>query len=113
MISAAEVRDIALSLPEAEEIETWDHPTFRVRKKIFATMASDGTSAGVKTTLDEQATLIAADPKTFRIKDHVGHHGWVQVELATADPDEMRELLVEAWRRTAPKRVVSAYDARG
>jgi ComEC/Rec2-related protein len=30
---------------------------------------------------------------------------------ATVDPTELRELLVEAWRQTAPKRLVSAYDA--
>jgi predicted DNA-binding protein (MmcQ/YjbR family) len=43
-------RAIALALPEAEERETWGHPTFRVRDKMFAAMATDGRSASIKAT---------------------------------------------------------------
>ena len=111
MITADELRRVALSLPEAEECETWGHPTFRVRDKMFATLSDDGRQAGVKTTKQEQSALIAADPETFGIPGYVGRHGWVSVQLATADPAELRELLVEAWRQTAPKRLVAAYDA--
>jgi hypothetical protein len=111
MITADELRQVALSLPEAEERETWGHPTFRVRDKTFATLSDDGRQAGVKTTRSEQAALIAAAPETFAVPDYVGRHGWVSVQLATADPAEVRELLVEAWRQTAPKRLVAAYDA--
>lgn len=35
------------------------------------------------------------------------------VKLATVDPDELRELLIEAWRIRAPKRLTSAYDELG
>ena len=111
MITADQLRQVALSLPEAEERETWGHPTFRVRDKLFATLSDDGRQAGVRTTKQEQSALIAADPETFGIPDYVGRHGWVSVQLATADPAELRELLVEAWRQTAPKRLVAAYDA--
>jgi len=111
MISAADVRRYALGLPEAEEIETWGHPTFRVRKKMFATMATDGSSGSVKSTLPEQQALIQAQPEVFGIPDYVGRYGWIRVRLDGVDPDEMRELLLEAWRMTAPKRVRAAFDA--
>ena len=111
MISGDDVRAFALSLPEAEEIETWGHPTFRVRKKLFATLAPDDSDASVKSTLPEQQALIQAQPEAFGIPDYVGRYGWVRVHLANVDPDEMRELLLEAWRMTAPKRVVAAFDA--
>ena len=111
MVTADELRQVALSLPEAEERETWGHPTFRVRDKMFATLSDDGQQAGVKTTKQEQSALIATAPETFGIPDYVGRHGWVSVQLATADPAELRELLVEAWRQTAPKRLVATYDA--
>jgi hypothetical protein len=78
---------------------------------MFATLSDDGRMASVKATRQEQAALIAADPRTFGVPDYVGRHGWVSVELATVDPQELRELLVEAWRQTAPKRLVVAYDA--
>jgi hypothetical protein len=35
----------------------------------------------------------------------------VSIQLATVDPTELGELVVEAWRQTAPKRLVVAYDA--
>ena len=111
MTTADELRRAALSLPEAEERETWGHPTFRVRGKMFATLSDDGRSAGVKTTKEEQIALVAAAPETYGVPAYVGRHGWVRVELASADPVEVRELVTEAWRQTAPKRLVAAYDA--
>jgi predicted DNA-binding protein (MmcQ/YjbR family) len=41
MITADELRRVVLSLPEAEERETWGHPTFRVRDKMFAALSDD------------------------------------------------------------------------
>ena len=111
MTTADELRRAALSLPEAEERETWGHPTFRVRDKMFATLSDDGRSAGVKTTKEEQLALVAADPETFGVPAYVGRHGWVSIELAGADPGEVGELVTEAWRQTALKRLVAAYDA--
>ncbi|HSO52332.1 MAG TPA: MmcQ/YjbR family DNA-binding protein [Actinomycetes bacterium] len=111
MVSADEFRQVMRSLPEAEERETWGHPTFRVRDKMFATMSDDGRQATVKATKEEQAALVAAAPETFGIPAYVGRHGWVSIQLATVDPTELRELVVEAWRQTAPKRLVAAYDS--
>ncbi|HEU0297794.1 MAG TPA: MmcQ/YjbR family DNA-binding protein [Longimicrobium sp.] len=113
MITGDEVRRLALSLPGAEERETWGHPTFRVRDRIFATLASDGMSGGVKTTPQEQALLIASDPESFAVADYVGRYGWVSVDLATVDPEVMRGIVVEAWRRTAPKGLVRSHDGGG
>lgn len=113
MISGDEVRRLALSLPETEERETWGHPTFRVRDKIFATLSPDGTVGGVKTSRQEQALLLSSDPETYSYADYVGRYGWVTVHLTTADPDVVRGIVVEAWRRTAPRRLVAAYDAGG
>ena len=110
MVTAEGFRSVVGSLPEAEERETWGHPTFRVRDKMFATLSDDGRSGSVKATREEQAALVAADPDTFGVPAYVGRHGWVSIRLATVDPVELRELLVEAWRQTAPKRLVAAYD---
>ena len=99
------------ALPEFEEVETWGHPTFRVRRRMFGSMDSDGTSATFKAAPEEQQALLAEDPETYSYPAYVGRHGWVTVDLARADPAQVHELAVEAWRRTAPRRVVRAYDA--
>ena len=103
-------RELALSLPEATEKEAWGHPTFRVRNKMFASAASDGSTATVKSTLDEQRALTQMDPETFKVPAYVGKHGWIGIALDRVDPDELRELTVEAWRMTAPKRLVRVWD---
>jgi hypothetical protein len=35
----------------------------------------------------------------------------VSIRLATVDPTELGELVAEAWRQTAPRRLVAAYHA--
>ena len=109
-MQARTVRKLALELPEAEERETWGTPTFRVRNKIFAMFAEGGTEVWVKSTHDEQRALIAMDPATFFFPAYVGPSGWIGVHYSSADRDELVELLIEAWRLTAPKRLVKAFD---
>ena len=103
-------RELALSLPEATEKETWGHPTFRVRNKMFASAASDLSTATVKSTHEEQRALTQSEPDTFFIPKYVGKHGWIGMQLDRVDPEELRELVIEAWRMTAPKRLVTAWD---
>jgi hypothetical protein len=110
-MTGPQLRELALGLPGAQERETWGHPTFRVRDKIFATMGDvDGVVATVKATPEEQAELVTAEPDVFGVASHVGRFGWVTVRLDRVDPAEMRELVVESWRRTASKRAVAAFD---
>jgi hypothetical protein len=112
-VTGDEFRRAALAFPEAAEQETWGHPTFRVRGKMFATLSSEGDDATVKASREAQAALVGSEPGTFSVPAYVGQHGWVGIRLDRVDPDEAVELLDEAWRATAPKRVVAAYDAGG
>ena len=72
--------------------------------------ADDGAIATVKASPEDQAVLVGDDPETFGVASHVGRYGWTTIRLDRVDPDELRELVVEAWRRTAPKRAVAAFD---
>jgi hypothetical protein len=104
-------RHLCLSLPEAEEVETWGEATFRVRGRIFAMGSPEGKSVSVKATLDDQSGLVAMDPKTFSVSAYTGRFGWVSVRLAGLSPQLGERLLENAWGRTAPKRL-SAQNAR-
>jgi hypothetical protein len=103
-------RELVLCLPETIEKETWGHPTFRVRNKMFATAAADLSTGTVKSTLDEQRALTQMDPETFKVPAYVGKYGWIAIVLDRVDHDELRELTIEAWRMTAPKRLVRSWD---
>ncbi|WP_144128344.1 MmcQ/YjbR family DNA-binding protein [Catellatospora sichuanensis] len=114
-VTYEQVRDWVLALPGGAEVmvEEWGHPTLRVGDKMFAGGAPGSPTMSVKATKEEQAALLAAAPEVYSPAAYVGRFGWVQVVLAEADPDELRELVVEAWRRTAPKKLVKQYDAEG
>jgi len=107
---AGTVRRFALSLPEAEERETWGTATFRVRSRIFTMFSEEERHAWVKSTFDEQRALVAMVPETFFVPPYVGPSGWIGVVMSKVDTGEMRELVLEAWRMTAPRELVAGFD---
>jgi hypothetical protein len=111
MITPDQIRQIALSLPEAEEKLHFERASFCIRKKIFATLSEDETEAVLKLTIEEQTALVAADPQTFFL---VGwnQQGWIGVKLASVDAEEMEQLLVTAWRNVAPKRIAALFEEK-
>lgn len=103
-------RSLCLSMPGAEERETWGELTFRVGDRIFAMGSPGGTRVSVKASLDDQAGLVAMDPKTFAASAYTGRFGWVTVRLAGVGVELAERLVTNAWRRTAPKRPVAEYE---
>jgi hypothetical protein len=102
-------RRLCLSMPEAQERETWGEPTFRVRDRIFAMGSLDGDFVALKASLNDQSGLVEMDPKTFAPSAYTGRYGWVRVRLAGVGVDLARRLVTNAWKRTAPRRVVADY----
>ena len=106
MPTFADVRRIALALPEAEEILTWETDiTFRVRKKIFAIGGEGATRVSIKSTPFVQEALIERDPGTFARAAYVGRFGWFTADLERIESDELARLVRDAWRLSAPKRL--------
>jgi hypothetical protein len=111
MSTFQDVRRIALGLPEVDEILTWGTDvTFRIRSKIFVIGADDSSNASIKSTPFVQADLIDRDPATFAAAAYVGRFGWIAVDLERVDPAELAELIRDAWRRTAPKRLAASLQ---
>src|SRR5690349_20470803 len=102
------IRKIAMSLPGAEERVSWGLINFRLKKGIFCGLSEDETSLGFRFPKEERPGLIASEPeKFFTRKGHDDSYDWLRVHLHQIDEAEARELIVEAWRRLAPK---SAYS---
>ena len=103
------VRALCLALPEAFELETWDHPTFRVgsgRGKMFCIAAEDGSSIRLKADpLEREALLAQGDP--FYLPPYVGAKGWVGINLDRphTDWEEVAELIATGYCLIAPKRL--------
>jgi hypothetical protein len=110
-VTADEFRSLALHFPEAAEDAHMDHPDFRVRGKIFATLGPDEDWGMVKLTPDQQASFIRLEPKVFKPASGAwGRRGCTIVHLRDADELTVRQALSAAWRNTAPKRLVQLHD---
>jgi predicted DNA-binding protein (MmcQ/YjbR family) len=103
------VRRLCLSLPEAFELEAWDHPTFRVgsgRGKIFCTAAPDGSSITLKADPVEREALLAQGGPFF-MPPYVGTKGWLGIrpDHPRTDWEEVSELIAISYCLIAPKRL--------
>ena len=105
-MTAADFRNLALSLPEAKEGAHMGHPDFRVGGKIFATLGPDEAWGMVKLTPVQQKSFLFTDPKIFEpIKGAWGQRGATQVNLEHGEEPVVRQALMTAWRNTAPKKI--------
>jgi hypothetical protein len=115
-VTLDELRAFCLALPGSHEKETWgdaEHAgdiTFRVKDRIYVMTGPDGGGASIRTTMDQQAELLDTFPGVFASAPYVGRFGWVSVDLDAVDDELLRGIIEGAWRRTAPKAVVKAYD---
>jgi hypothetical protein len=106
-----EFRKLALSLPEATEAAHMDHPDFRVRNKIFATLDYPERGCGmVKVTLNQQKLLVREEPDAFvPVKGGWGKRGATTVLLRAAKKATVVKALTAAWCNTAPKSLVAQH----
>jgi hypothetical protein len=103
-MTSNDFRRIATSLPEAVESSHMDHPDFRVRGKIFATLFPDGHWGVVKLTPEQQTILIRAEPEVFvPVKGGWGRRGYTQVRLEIVEEPALQNAMATAWRNAAPK----------
>jgi len=111
-MTAAEFRRLALSLPDVIEASHMGHPDFRVGGKIFATLGYPNDRFGVVMLSPQDQDLIVRDfPKTFApVSGSWGASGSTTVVLRGASKRAVAIALEAAWRKRAPKRLVSALD---
>lgn len=110
MITAEDVRQVALLLPRTSEHLIHDQVKFRVGKIVYVAISPDESTMGFGFPKEERDALIAAEPGKFalpRLSDQRFH--WVHARMAALSQDEMRELVTDAWRMVVPKKVAAAH----
>jgi hypothetical protein len=110
MVSIDAVRELALSLPRSYEALVRDHVKFRVGQLVYLAFSRDETMMGFAFPKEEREALIASEPDKFLMpKPSDQRYHWAVVRLGAIDDDEMREIVVEAWRMVVPKRVAAEH----
>ena len=102
------VRQIAQTLPGAEESTSYRTPAFKVKGNLFARLHQDGESLVIGVDFEEREEMMSAAPEKFYITDHYLNYPWMLVRMSKVRPDELRDLLIGSWRRAAPKDLLGA-----
>lgn len=118
MVTGADFRRIALSMPEAMEGSHFGHADFRVGGKIFATLGLEPEGYGVLLlTPGQQAGMVEDEPQVFSpVPGGWGRKGLTRVRLANVAPDILEGALRIAWHRRSamnarPTRAVTAVKS--
>jgi hypothetical protein len=112
-VTPAQFRRIALNFPETVESAHMNHPDFRVRGKIFATLAYPNKQcAMVKLTPDQQEVFVADEPAVFSpVNGAWGRQGCTRVQLKSATQKTLRRAVLAAWLNAAPKLIAKEFEA--
>jgi hypothetical protein len=105
-------RRFALSLPGVTEEPHFDMSSFRVRGKIFATVPEDEAHLHVFVDEPEIEASVAENPAAFEPLRWGQKIRGLRIRLAPAADGRVRELIEEAWRRKAPRRLVAEVNRR-
>ena len=98
-----EFRQIALSFPETEERSHMNHPDFRVRGKIFATLGPDETWGMAKLTPAQQQDFLRFEPAFKPASGKWGDGGATIIALAETDEPTVHDALASAWKNVFEK----------
>jgi len=110
-VSYETARRFALALPGVEEGTCYGTPACRVGGHILMRLKEDGDSLAILMSFEERSIRLEADPKVFYLTDHYLNYPMVLVRLPAVGAEVLREVVHQAWRRRAPKRLLDAYDA--
>jgi hypothetical protein len=108
MTTWEDVVRLTSELPEVEASTWYRTPALKVAGKGFARLRTEAEGGLVVLCgLDEKAALLDSGDAAFFTTPHYDGHGMVIVDLEKVDVDQLRELLEEAWRRRAPRRLTT------
>jgi hypothetical protein len=111
-VTLDDARAIAAPLPRSYEALVRGEVRFRVGRLVYAAFYDDDTIMGFGFPRDEREALVASEPDKFLLpRPSDMRFPWVCVRLDALDVEELRELLVDAWRMCVPKKVAAAYEA--
>jgi hypothetical protein len=106
VVTIDDVRAITTTLPRSYEAVVRDRVKFRVGRIVYLALSPDETVMGFAFPREERAALVASEPETFLMPVRSDErYNWVRVRLAAIDEEQLREIVLDAWRMVVPKRV--------
>jgi hypothetical protein len=111
VVTIDDVRPLALSLPRTTEALVRDRVKFRVGRIVYLAFSRDETQMGFAFPKEWREVLVGSDPEKFLMPSTGDmRYQWAEVRLAKLELEEMRELVIDAWRMVVPKSVADALE---
>lgn len=112
MVTIEELRKTALSFPETSEQPHFEKPSFRIGKKIFATVDLQKNQACVKLSPKDQDLFAVAETSIiFPVPNKWGQQGWTFVDLEKVTPILFLQALKTAYCEAAPKKLAAQMQS--
>jgi hypothetical protein len=103
---------LGVRLPGVERETSYGTPALRVRKKFMCRLRTGPDALVLRVSdMGEREALLQGQPDVFFSTPHYDGYPYVLVRLEAVDPEELGELVEDAWRAQAPKRLVAQFDA--
>jgi hypothetical protein len=106
MVEIAGFLDLVRQLDDVQVVEHSRYSKLAVAGHTFGYLWEPTRTVGLKQTIAEQIALVSERPEVFEVQFTAGGYGWVVVQLDGISRDELAELTFEAWRLSAPARLV-------
>jgi hypothetical protein len=101
-------------LPGVEVTTSYGTPALKVRDKLICRLRTNPDALVVRAIdMEDRDALIRGNPGAFFITPHYQEYPYVLVRLEAVDPVELAELVEDAWRTQAPKRLQAEHDRGG
>lgn len=105
MISIASFRKLALSLPGVVEQPHFEKTSFRVNKKILATLDASKKKGVFKLTEEDQSLFCQHHPDViYPVNGTWGKQGWTIVDLTKAKGEIVKTLLTISYELVSSKK---------
>jgi hypothetical protein len=106
-----DVRWLGSSLERSYQVYVRGRLKFRVNQIVYVAFSLDEREMGFAFPRVERAALVEAQPERFHLpRSSDLRFNWVEADLAALEPEEARELVVDAWRMVVPIKLARAYD---
>lgn len=111
MATIEDVRALGSELERSYPVYVHGRLKFRVKQIVYVAFSLDETVMEFAFPKEERDALVGGQPGKFSLPSaNDMRFNWVRAQLATLEPTEAREFVVDAWRMVVPQKVSRAYD---
>lgn len=110
-MNSSQFKKLALSFPEATEEPHFERVSFRIRKKIFATLDEKAQLANLKLNEVDQSVFSEYNlTAIYPVPNKWGKKGWTIIDLSKVKTSLVKDALTCAYCEVAPQKLADQFS---